>query len=52
MQRKVTPRRGRVDHEGRLWFAEYQGNAIGKCPGTLWIGSNHGASIVKVEPLE
>jgi len=23
------PRRGRVDHEGRLWFAEYQGNAIG-----------------------
>ena len=21
-------------------------------PGTLWIGSNHGASIVKVEPLE
>ncbi len=117
------PRRGRVDHEGRLWFAEYQGNAIGmfdpkteritewkvptpwsapydavagkngeawtgsmltdrvsrldiqsgqyteymlprptnirrvylddsKSPGTLWIGSNHGASIVKVEPLE
>ena len=109
--------------EGRLWFAEYQGNAIGmfdprtekfsewkvptpwsspydasagrngeawtagmstdrvvrlnirtgevteyplprptnirrvhiddaKNPGTLWIGSNHGASIVKVEPLE
>src|SRR5258706_12382793 len=23
------PRRGRVDHEGRLWFAESQGNAIG-----------------------
>ena len=117
------PRRGRVDHDGRLWFAEYQGNAIGmfdpkteritewkvptpwsapydavagrngeawtgsmltdrvsrldiksgqyteymlprptnirrvymddsKRPGTLWIGSNHGASIVKVEPLE
>ena len=117
------PRRGRVDREGRLWFAEYQGNAIGmfdprtermtewkvptpwsapydalldnngdawtgsmftdrvarldvksgrfteymlprptnirrvhvddtKKPGTLWIGSNHGASIVKVEPLE
>jgi streptogramin lyase len=117
------PRRGRVDHEGRLWFAEYQGNAIGmfdpktehitewkvpttwsapydavadrngeawtgsmltdrvarldiksgqyteymlprptnirrvyvddsKNPGTLWIGSNHGASIVKVEPLD
>jgi virginiamycin B lyase len=23
-----------------------------KSPGTLWIGSNHGASIVKVEPLE
>ena len=117
------PRRGRVDHEGRLWFAEYQGNAIGMFdpkaeritewkvptpwaapydavagrngeawtgsmltdrvsrldiksgtyteymlprptnirrvyldestkPGTLWIGSNHGASIVKVEPLE
>jgi len=23
------PRRGRVDGEGRLWFAEYQGNAIG-----------------------
>ena len=117
------PRRGRVDHEGRLWFAEYQGNAIGmfdpkaeritewkvptpwsapydavagrngdawtgsmltdrvsrldiksgqyteymlprptnirrvylddtKSTGTLWIGSNHGASIVKVEPLD
>ena len=117
------PRRGRVDHEGRLWFAEYQGNAIGmfdpkteritewkvptpwsapydamatrngeawtgsmltdrvsrldiksgqyteymlprptnirrvyvddsKSGGTLWIGSNHGASIVKVEPLD
>jgi virginiamycin B lyase len=23
-----------------------------KAPGTLWVGSNHGASIVKVEPLE
>jgi streptogramin lyase len=117
------PRRGRVDHDGRLWFAEYQGNAIGmfdpkaekitewkvptpwsapydavagrngeawtgsmltdrvsrldiksgeyteymlprptnirrvylddsKKPGILWVGSNHGASIVKVEPLE
>ena len=117
------PRRGRVDHDGRLWFGEYQGNAIGMFdpkterisefkvptpwsapydavagrngeawtgsmltdrvsrldiksgqyteymlprptnirrvyldestkPGTLWIGSNHGASIVKVEPLE
>ncbi len=117
------PRRGRVDGEGRLWFAEYQGNAVGmfdpktehitewkvptawsapydavadrngevwtgsmltdrvarldlksgqyveymlprptnirrvyvddsKNPGTLWIGSNHGASIVKVEPLD
>ena len=117
------PRRGRVDEQGRLWFAEYQGNAIGvfdprteqmkewkvptpwsapydalldrngdawtgsmltdrvarldiksgqyteymlprstnirrvyvddsKNPGTLWIGSNHGASIVKVEPLD
>jgi len=117
------PRRGRVDSEGRLWFGEYQGNAIGmfdpktehitewkvptpwsapydavadrngdawtgsmltdrvsrldiktgqyteymlprptnirrvyvddsKNPGTLWIGSNHGASIVKVEPLD
>ena len=21
-------------------------------PGVLWVGSNHGASIVKVEPLE
>jgi virginiamycin B lyase len=118
-----TPRRGRVDSEGRLWFAEYRGMAIGmfdpetekikewKVPspwsapydaafgrtgevwtgsmvtdrvsrldvktGTiteytlprptnirrvfvddrnqlsaLWIGSNHGASIIKVEPLE
>jgi len=117
------PRRGRVDREGRLWFAEYQGNAIGmfdpktehitewkvptpwsapydavadrngevwtgsmltdrvarldiksgqyteymlprptnirrvyvddsKNPGTLWVGSNHGASIVKVEPFD
>jgi virginiamycin B lyase len=117
------PRRGRVDDQGRLWFAEYFGNAIGvldpetgkiqewkvpspwsspydaaldrngnawtgsmntdrvsrldvksgqyteyqlprptnirrvfvddsKNPATLWIGSNHGASIVKVEPLD
>ena len=23
-----------------------------KSPGTLWIGSNHGASIVKLEPLD
>ncbi len=117
------PRRGRVDREGRLWFGEYQGDAIGmfdpkteritewkvptpwsapydavldrngdawtgsmmtdrvarldvksgkyteymlprptnirrvyvddsKNPGTLWIGSNHGASIVKVEPVD
>jgi virginiamycin B lyase len=117
------PRRGRVDREGRLWFGEYQGDAIGmfdpkteritewkvptpwsapydavldrngdawtgsmmtdrvarldvktgkyteymlprstnirrvyvddsKNPGTLWIGSNHGASVVKVEPLD
>ena len=23
-----------------------------KRPGTLWIGSNHGASIVKVEPVD
>jgi virginiamycin B lyase len=117
------PRRGRVDDQGRLWFAEYFGNAIGmldpetgkieewkvptpwsspydtvldrngnawtgsmntdrvsrldlktgqyieyqlprptnirrvfvddrRNPGTLWIGSNHGASIVKVEPLD
>ncbi len=117
------PRRGRVDAEGRLWFAEYDGNAIGmfdpktekisewkvptpwsapydaeagrngeawtgsmltdhvarldiksgqyteyplphptnirrvfiddsKTPGTLWVGNNHGASIVKVEPLD
>ena len=117
------PRRGRVDEEGRLWFAEYFGNAIGmldpetgkiqewkvptpwsspydavedkngnawtgsmntdrvarldiktgqyteyplprptnirrvfvddrQSPGTLWVGSNHGASIVKVEPLD
>jgi virginiamycin B lyase len=117
------PRRGRVDDQGRLWFAEYFGNAIGmldpetgkiqewkvptpwsspydavadkngnawtasmntdrvarldvktgqyteyplprptnirrvfvddaKNPGTLWIGSNHGGSIVKVEPLD
>jgi streptogramin lyase len=112
-----------VDRERRLWFGEYQGNAIGmfdpktermtewrvptlwsapydavldrngdawtgsmltdrvarldtktgqyteyqlprptnirrvyvddsKGPGTLWVGSNHGASIVKVEPLD
>ena len=117
-----TPRRGRVDHEGRLWFAAYRGNAIGMLdpkegaikewkvpspwsapydavygkdgaawtgsmlndrvsrldvktgqyieyqlprttnirrvfvddrtsPAALWIGSNHGASIVKVEPI-
>src|SRR5262249_57301769 len=24
-----TPRRGRVDAEGKLWFAEYRGMAIG-----------------------
>ncbi|MGA2893122.1 MAG: carboxypeptidase regulatory-like domain-containing protein [Xanthobacteraceae bacterium] len=117
------PRRGRVDDQGRMWFAEYFGNAIGmldsetgkiqewkvptpwsspydalvdkngdawtasmntdrvarldvasgqyteyqlprptnirrvfvddsKKPGALWIGSVHGASIVKVEPLD
>jgi streptogramin lyase len=117
------PRRGRVDAEGRLWFAEYNGNAIGmfdpktekisewkvptpwsapydaeagrngeawtgsmltdrvarldiktgqyteyqlprptnirrvhiddsKKPGILWVGNNHSASIVKVEPLD
>ena len=117
------PRRGRVDDQGRLWFAEYFGNAIGmldpksgkieewkvptawsspydavfdkngdawtgsmntdrvsrldvktaqyveyplphptnirrvyvddsKNPGTLWVGNNHSASIVKVEPLD
>ena len=117
------PRRGRVAAEGRLWFAEYQGEAIGmfdpatgkiqewktptpwsapydavagrngeawtgsmwtdrvsrldiksgqftdyplprptnirrvflddtKSPGALWVGSNHGGSIIKVEPLE
>jgi streptogramin lyase len=117
------PRRGRVDSEGRLWFAEYLGEAIGmfdpktekiqewkvptpwsapydaaagkdgsawtasmmtdrvsrldiksgqyteyplprptnirrvfvedgKSPSTLWVGSNHGGSIVKVEPLD
>jgi streptogramin lyase len=117
------PRRGRVDTEGRLWFAQYQGNGIGMfdprteritewkvptpwsapydvvldrngeawtgsmltdrvarintrtgqvteyllprdtnirrvfvdnrtTPVTFWVGSNHGASIVKVEPLD
>jgi streptogramin lyase len=117
------PRRGRVDDQGRLWFAEYFGNAIGMLdpksgkieewkvptpwsspydavfdrngdawtasmntdrvsrldvktgqyieyplphptnirrvfvddrtnPGTLWVGNNHSASIVKVEPLD
>ncbi|HEY6259625.1 MAG TPA: carboxypeptidase regulatory-like domain-containing protein [Xanthobacteraceae bacterium] len=117
------PRRGRVDAQDRLWFAEYAGNAIGmfdpkaekfsewkvatpysapydaaggrngeawtagmstdrvvridqktgetieyqlprntnvrrvhiddsKSPGTLWVGNNFGASIVKVEPLD
>jgi streptogramin lyase len=116
------PRRGRVDAQDRLWFAEYGGNAIGMLdpasgdikewkvptpwsapydavvdkngnawtgsmltdriarldvktgqyteyplprssnirrvfvddksnPGTLWVGNNHGASIIKVEPL-
>ena len=118
------PRRGRVDSQDRLWFAEYGANSIGLFdpetaefaewvvptpwsapydavydnehgqawtgsmltdrvsrldvetgeyteyplprrtnirrvfvdertnPGTLWVGNNHGASIVKVEPLE
>ena len=117
------PRRGRVDQDGRLWFAEYGGNAVGMFdpkteritewkvptpwsapydvvvdkngeawtgsmlndlvaridtrtgrvteylmprstnirrvfvdnttnPVTFWVGSNHGASIVKVEPLD
>src|SRR5262252_701326 len=117
------PRRGRVDREGRLWFAEYQGNGIGMLdpkagritewkvptpwsapydvvldrngeawtgsmlndlvaridtrtgqvteyplprstnirrvfvdnttsPVTFWVGSNHGASIVRLEPLD
>jgi virginiamycin B lyase len=118
-----APRRGRVDAEGRLWFAEYRGNGIGmfdpktkeikeyKMPTpwsnpydavatksgevwtgsmstdmvsrldtksgdvvdyllprptnirrvfvdergprpVLWVGSNHGASVIKVEPLD
>jgi streptogramin lyase len=118
-----TPRRGRVDAEGRVWFAEYRADRIGMLdpktaqivewrvpttwsapydaifskhghawtgsmvtdrvarldietgqyteytlprptnirrvfvddrsnPGHLWIGSNHGASIIKVEPLD
>jgi virginiamycin B lyase len=118
-----TPRRGRVDAEGRVWFAEYRADRIGMLdpktgkitewkvptewsspydavfsrhghawtgsmvtdrvarldvetgqyteytlprptnirrvfvddrsnPGHLWIGSNHGGSIVKVEPLD
>jgi virginiamycin B lyase len=118
-----TPRRGRVDSEGRVWFAEYRADRIGMLdpktaqivewkvptewsapydavfskhghawtgsmvtdrvarldvetgqyteytlprptnirrvyvddrsnPGHLWIGSNHGGSIVKVEPLD
>lgn len=118
-----TPRRGRVDAEGRVWFAEYRADRIGMLdpktaqivewkvptdwsapydavfskhghawtgsmvtdrvarldaeigqyteytlprptnirrvyvddrsnPGQLWIGSNHGGSIVKVEPLD
>ncbi len=117
------PRRGRVDADGRLWFAEYAGNAVGMfdpkaelikewtiptpwsnpydvvadrngeawtgsvmsdrvsrvdpktgevieylmpketnirrvfvdnstSPVTFWTGSNHGAAVVKVEPLE
>jgi streptogramin lyase len=117
------PRRGRVAHEGKLWFAEYQAERIGmfdpktasmkewkaptpwsapydavagkngeawtgsmltdrvsrldiksgqyvdyqlprptnirrvfmddsKSPGVLWVGNNHGGSIIKVEPLE
>src|SRR5262249_47472128 len=117
------PRRGRVDEQNRLWFAEYDGNAIGMldpktkkikewgmptpwsnpydvmidkkgdawtgsmmtdrvtrldtktgqtveyllpnptnirrvyidnkaAQPTLWVGSNHGASIVKIEPLD
>ena len=118
-----TPRRGRVDGEGRVWFAEYRADRIGMLdpktaqisewrvptvwsapydaifskhghawtgsmvtdrvarldietgqyteytlprptnirrvfvddrvnPGALWIGSNHGASIIKVEALD
>jgi len=118
-----TPRRGRVDAEGRVWFAEYRADRIGMLdpktaqivewrvpttwsapydavfskhghawtgsmvtdrvarldietgqyteytlprptnirrvfvddrsnPGHLWVGSNHGGSIVKVEPLD
>jgi streptogramin lyase len=118
-----TPRRGRVDPEGRVWFAEYRADRIGMLdprtgqmsewrvptrwsapydaafsqhghawtgsmltdrvarldvetgeyteytlpqptnirrvyiddrsnPGHLWVGSNHGGSIVKVEPLD
>ena len=118
-----TPRRGRVDGEGRVWFAEYRADRIGMLdpktaqiiewkvptdwsapydamfsrhghawtgsmvtdrvarldietgqyveymlprstnirrvyvddrsnPGHLWVGSNHGGSIVKVEPLD
>jgi len=120
----TRPRRGRVDEQNRLWFAEYGGNGIGMfdpktdtikewqlptpwsapydvvaikngaevwtgsmltdrvsrldtatgevvdyllprttnirrvfvdnstAPVTFWVGSNHGASIVKLEPLD
>ena len=123
LSNSTTPRRGRVSADGKLWFAEYRGMAIGmfdpktekiqewvvpspwsapydavasrngkawtgsmstdlvsrldvktggyteymlprptnirrvfvddrRDPEVLWIGSNHGASIVKVEPLD
>ena len=121
---RSRPRRGRLDDQGHVWFAEYAGNAIGMFdpstqkiqeyklptpwsepydvaptkggkevwtgsmlsdqverldtktaqfteyllphttnirrvfvdsstkPNTLWVGNNHGAAIVKVEPLD
>lgn len=34
------PRRGMMDSHGRLWFGEYG------------VGNNHGASVIKLEPLD
>ena len=45
---ELAPRRGRVDREGRLWFAEYRGDRIGMFdPKT---GADHGME--GADPLE
>jgi hypothetical protein len=54
------PRRGMIDSEGQIveYLLPKQTNVRrvfvddATTPVTFWVGSNHGASIVRLEPLE